>query len=202
MLGVDTGTFMSAVFVGISPEPYEAVALVEVPNYRYVAGDYELLGATIPEWAAEVTRWWDRFSLQQGRPGRRCHGWCDSNSQFKTELTHYGISLHGNGRGDELRCEIAREYFQHNKIRLAPWLDVLPYELENASFPPEETGGGKYRRLKEKDHTLDCLEHCLSRRPRSKRIQRQERPTLVQQHLARHANPLRNRRQDIHLGRL
>jgi hypothetical protein len=196
IVGADTGTFMSAVFVGVSPEPFTAYALAEIPNYTYVAGEYELLGLTIPEWAAQVTSLYRRLV-----PGRKPHGWCDPNSQFKTELAHYGLILQGNHRGEELRTEITREYFTQDRIRLAPWLEVLPYEIENASWPPETSASGKFKRLKEKDHTLDCLEHALSRRPRTRRLLKSERPSLVQQHLARHAIRT-GRRADTHLGTL
>lgn len=196
ILGVDTGTYMSAVFVGISPEPWEAFALVEIPNYTYIAGEYELLGYSIPEWASLVVSTWRRL-----KPYQKPHGWCDPNSQFKTELIHYGLILQGNQRGEELRTEIAREYFQQDKIRLAPWLEILPYELENAQWPPQESASGKFRRLKEKDHTLDCLEHALSRRPRTKRLMRSEKPSFIEQHLARHASR-KGRRSDVHLGSL
>lgn len=197
VLGVDTGTFMSAVFVGISPEPFEAFALVEIPNYCYIAGEYELLGLSIPEWAQQVTNVY-KFLL----PYRKPHGWCDPNSQFKTELSHYGLILEGNKRGEELRTEIAREYFQQDKIRLAPWLEVLPYELENAQWPPETSASGKFRRLKEKDHTLDCLEHALSRRPRTKHLTRNERTSFKDQYFAKHKTSRGGKRSDVHLGSL
>ena len=65
----------------------------------------------------------------------------------------------------ETRTEILREYFQHNHIFLAPWLQVLPFELENAQWPEEASLSGKFARLKTRDHSLDWLEHICARRP-------------------------------------
>ena len=66
----------------------------------------------------------------------------------------------------EKRTDTAREYFKQYKVWLAPWLSVLPFELENAKWPAEASAAGKFARIKDRDHTLDCLEHVLSRRPR------------------------------------
>lgn len=195
ILGVDTGTYMSAVFTGIDPEG-EAYALIEIPNYSYIAGEYELLGYSIPEWAHLVVQTYRRL-----KPGLKPHGWCDPNSQFKTEVLHYGLVLHGNKRGEMLRTEISREYFQHDKVHFAPWLDILPYEIENAQWPPNENASGIFKRLKEKDHTLDCLEHTLSRRPRSKRFLTREKKSFAEQFIEKHASR-KGRRTDVHLGAL
>jgi hypothetical protein len=42
---------------------------------------------------------------------------------------------------------------------------VIPFELENAAWPEEASASGKFARIKDRDHTLDCLEHILARRP-------------------------------------
>lgn len=155
--GADTGTFYTACTVMFSPTG-EAFVIDEFPNYRYVAGRPERdEGITIPEWARTVTE----------KAGTRGY-WADKNSQFKKELANYGIALMPSTMPLESRTEITREYFQHKRIWLAPWLDVLPFEIENAEWPEESSLAGKFARLKVNDHTLDCLEHVLSRRPQGK----------------------------------
>ena len=156
--GADTGTYYSAGLIAFSPEG-DAFVLEEFPNYRYVGGlperDEE---TTIPQWAGAVV----------GRTqalGARSAFWADANSQFKRELVNYGITLLPNKHTKETRTEVAREYFQHNRIYLAPWLEVLPFELENAAWPEEASLSGRYERVKDRDHTLDWVEHILSRRP-------------------------------------
>jgi hypothetical protein len=197
LVGVDTGTFMSAVIVAISPDPYEALVLHEAPNYRYVGdGSIELLGLSIGQWSHELLTAWHAL-----RPGEKCRAWCDANTQFATEFLHHGLILLRNPRQLEVRTEITREYFQHNKVRLAPWLTVLPYELQHARWPPDVNAAGHYRRLKEKDHTLDPFEHVLSRRPRSKRLRETEKPkSFAEQWLETHRDPFRSGRRDVHLG--
>jgi hypothetical protein len=159
--GADTGSFYTALLVAFSPQG-DAFVVGEVPNYRYVGGLPERdEGITIPEWALRVME-------QCAHAGARPAFWADKNSQFKRELRNYGLHLLPATLPLEARTEIAREYFQHGKIHLAPWLEVLPFELENASWPEEATAAGKFARLKDRDHTLDCLEHVLSRRPRGR----------------------------------
>jgi len=75
-----------------------------------------------------------------------------------------------------VRTEAARQYFQHGKIFLAPWLSMLPYEVEWAQWPDKTTAAGKYERVKTNDHVLDCLEHVLSRHPRAR--QPRSEPTI------------------------
>lgn len=160
--GADTGTFTSAVLVMLSPEG-EAFIIDEFPNYRYVSGVIELNEqTTIPEWCERVYR-----AGKAARMGS-VSLWADKNSQFKRELHNqrdYALQLMSNLEPLEARTEITREYFQHDKVWLAPWLSVLPFELENARWPEEATAGGKFARVKDRDHTLDCLEHVLSKRP-------------------------------------
>lgn len=159
--GADTGTFSSALTVAFSPDG-DAFVLDEFPNYRYVAGTPELdETVTIPTWAGTVAK-----TIVQ--LGGQAFAWADKNSQFKREVQNYGLHLESNTTPLEARTEIAREYFKQNKVWFAPWLQVLPFELENASWPEEASASGKFARIKDRDHTLDCLEHILSRRPRGK----------------------------------
>ncbi len=156
--GADTGTYYSALLVAFDHNG-DAFVLEEFPNYTYVAGSPERdESLTIPQWARLVVR---RTLQLRGRPVF----WADQNSQFRAELRNYDISLIGSKIPVETRTEIAREYFEHGRIFLAPWLRILPFELENACWPEESTASGKFARVKDRDHTLDCLEHILSHRP-------------------------------------
>lgn len=159
--GSDTGTYYTALAVAFSPKG-EAFIVGEWPNYRYVAGSAERdEDVTIPLWARRVDQGIRRLG---GRPNL----WADKNSQFKKELQAYGVTLLPATAPVETRTEITREYFQHEKIFLAPWLSILPFELENAAWPEEASAAGKFSRVKDRDHTLDCLEHILARRPHGK----------------------------------
>jgi hypothetical protein len=156
--GADTGTFYTALTVAFSPEG-EAFVIDEAPNYRYVAGQAERdESISIPAWATNLSQQILSF-------GGRTSIWADPNSQFKGELRNYGINLLPAKAPVETRSEITREYFQHGRIWLAPWITVLPFELENACWPEEASAAGKFSRVKDRDHTLDCLEHVLARRP-------------------------------------
>ena len=168
--GADTGTYYTALSVAFSPAG-EAFVVGEYPNYRYVAGQAERdESITIPGWSAIVRRMTSRLG-----PQSRPNFWADTNSQFKQELRQYGLNLLPAKVPVEARTEITREYFQHGKIWLAPWLQILPFELENAQWPEEATSAGKFARVKDRDHTLDCLEHVLARRP-SGRTPQSEQP--------------------------
>jgi hypothetical protein len=156
--GADTGTFYSALLVAFDPDGM-AYVIDEFPNYRYLAGDAERdEQLSVPRWASTVAH----RALQLG--GRTAM-WADPNSQFKGELRNYGIQLLPAKMPVETRTEITREYFEHDRIRLAPWITVLPFELENAAWPEEASLSGKFSRVKDRDHTLDPLEHILGRRP-------------------------------------
>lgn len=195
-VGVDTGTYMSATFTVFPPDAIDAFVIAEFPNYRYVGGEIELLGASIPEWSRDVLDTYRRF-----RPGSsRLTAWCDENSQFKTELAHYGLVLRGNARKLELRVEIAREYMQHHRVWLAPWLSVLPYELEHAAWPDETSSAGRFERIKEDDHTLDTMEHVLSRRPRHKSMVREQSETFLARFLRLNRRHDHTGGADPHLG--
>lgn len=189
---------MSAVLAAVEAgDANNIFVLAEFPNYHYVGGEIELEGLSTPEWASNIVE-----AYRKIRPHvSKIHGWVDPNSQFRRELQHYGLALHPNQRGLELRVEITREYFQAGKIWMAPWLEVLPYELENARWPDESTTSGKFVRLKYKDHTLDCLEHLLSRRPRGRQIRREKKLTFLEQMFARYGTK-GLRTVDPHLGRL
>lgn len=195
LAGVDTGTYLSCVFVLFPPETIDAFVVQEFPNYRYVGGEIELLGLSIPEWAHQVTTEYHRYLPHVSR----LRAWADANSQFRTELQHYDIHLAPNNRQLELRVEIAREYVQHRRVHLAPWLSVLPYELEHAVWPDETTSAGRFQREKRDDHTLDCLEHVLSRRPRNKALVKEHKPSFLQQMFAQHRH-IAARAHDPHLG--
>jgi hypothetical protein len=159
--GADTGTYYSAATVVFSPDG-QAFVVEEYPNYRYVSGEAERNESiSIPGWASVVNR---RITSLGGRPAL----WADPNSQFKGELRNYGLSLLPARVPVEARTEITREYFEHGRVLLAPWLEVLPFELENAAWPEEASASGKFARVKDRDHTLDCVEHVLARRPQGK----------------------------------
>jgi len=195
-VGADTGTYCAAAVIGISPEGH-AYVLDELTNYNYAANTPELdPTASILSWAQGLTR---MAAVWKTRP----MAWVDSNSQFKQECLHHGVHLLPNKRGREVRTEAARQYFQHEQIFLAPWLKILPYELENAQWPDRTTAAGKYERLKVNDHVLDCIEHVLSRHPRAK-----SHPPPVSQPMPGSVqwlgNPIRRRKKgrpvDVHLG--
>lgn len=200
MVAADTGTYMSSVFTAIPPgDDKSAVFLAEFPNYRYVANELELVGLSIPDWARWVMQGFHYFLPRQDR----CKAWADPNTQFKIELANYGIDLMANTRGPEVRVEIAREYFQASppRVHLMPWLQVLPYELEQASWPEHENSAGRYMRVKRFDHTLDCAEHCLSRRPRGTFLRRQSKKSFLQQQFDLYRRHDRQMHSDVHLGR-
>lgn len=160
----DTGTNYTALLVAFSPDG-DAFVLEEFPNYRYIAGQLERdEEVTIPQWAGVVKE-------RSWALGARTSYWADNNSQFKGELRSHGIILLPATVPVETRTEITREYFQHHHIFLAPWLGVLPFELENAQWPEEASLSGKFARLKTRDHTLDCLEHICARRPRGEAVE-------------------------------
>lgn len=189
--GSDTGTNYSALLVAFDPNG-DAYVLEEFPNYRYVAGTIERdESLSIPQWAARVKG--TCRSL-----GANTVFWADPNTQFKGEFRNYGIHLLAAKGHPEQRTEVTREYFQHGRIFLAPWVTVLPFELENAAWPEEATAAGKFGRIKDRDHTLDCLEHVLARRP----LGRPAADTVVHGSWAA-ASGLKKRsvKSNIHLGR-
>jgi hypothetical protein len=195
--GADTGTYSSALLIMFSPEG-EAFVIDEFPNYRYLAGTAERFDMlTIPEWAGDIYQSVLRLGLKNPT------FWADKNSQFKRELASYRdftITLQANTIPMEARTEIAREYFTQNKIWFAPWLTVLPFELENAAWPEEASATGRYQRVKDRDHTLDPFEHILSRRPSGPGVRTAARyGTWVENYLGKAFKSRQHR--DIHLGR-
>jgi hypothetical protein len=191
--GADTGTYYSALLVAFSPEG-EAFVIDEFPNYRYLGGTPERNeGLSVPEWASGVVRRVRELS------GKSANLWADPNSQFKAELRNYGVTLLPAKIPVETRTEITREYFEHGRIWLAPWLTALPFELENASWPEEASATGKFARVKDRDHTLDPLEHILARRPFGRSIRSERHGSWAA------ASGMKRKEQgsggNIHLGR-
>lgn len=189
--GCDTGTFYSALVVAFDPEG-TAFVIDEFPNYRYIAGEPERdEQLSIPRWANNV-----RSRIES--IGGRANLWADPNSQFKGELRNYGLNLLPARVPVETRTEIAREYFEHNRIFFAPWLSELPFEIENAAWPEEATASGKFARIKLHDHILDPLEHVLARRPLGRHHRLQSKPTSWAESMGyKKGSVSRN----IHLGR-
>lgn len=184
--GADTGTFSSAAVIAFSPEG-EAFVLDEFPNYDYRAGVPELDETlTIPTWSRRVAN-------RVAALGGRAFAYADKNSQFKAECRNYGLHLESNLTPFEARTEISREYFQNGRIFLAPWLKILPWELENARWPEEASAAGKFARIKDRDHTLDTMEHVLSRRPRGKRPEPEKRFSTWAENWA--GKPFRNKKE-------
>ena len=192
--GADTGAFMSGLIGAIPPidEP-PLYILEEFPNYHYVGGQLELLGITVREW---IKLFGDR--LRHYSHSETVFAWVDRNTTFVSEVGE-GLGFARNFVHLELRTEITREYFAQNRIRMAPWLTVLPYELEYAEWPDANTTAKRYTRKKVKDHTLDCLEHICSQRPISTGVQAPESKRLIDKLFAegrrQNAEPA-----DIHLG--
>ena len=195
-IGADTGTYCAAVVVAVSPDN-RAFILDELTNYSYVANTPELDStSSIMTWANALTR---MAAMWKTRP----LAWVDSNSQFKQECLHHNVHLMANKRGREVRTEAARQYFQHGEIYLAPWLKILPYELENAVWPEHTSASGKFERLKINDHALDCIEHVLSRHPRAKGPSLPS-PVVMPGDVQWMGNPIRRKKRaqpvDAHLG--
>lgn len=196
--GADTGTMFSAVLVAFSPAG-DAFVFDEFPNYSYVSGQIELTNQTFPEWCGTVS---NRYLALTGRP--RLSLYADKNSQFKREAANqrdFNLTLESNPTPLEVRTEISREYFQHNKVFLAPWLRILPFEIENAQWPEEASASGKFARKKDRDHTLDCLEHVLSKRPRGKGPNPSEKPKRWLERYLGQQPKLKTRGADPHMGR-
>jgi hypothetical protein len=193
--GCDTGNFTSGLLMAFDQDG-SAYILAEFPNYSYKAdgkpevNDF-LTIAGWANWIASQRATWDDKSTY----------WADANSQWKSELRAHGVNLMGNTTPRETRVSIAREYFEQGKVFLAPWLDILPYELENARWPEEPGSSGKFERIKHNDHTLDPLEHILSKRPRGKIEARKKRfNSFIEEHLDREGVGKRFE-SDPHLGR-
>lgn len=193
--GADTGTYMSGVIGAIPPEDEPPIYILEeFPNYHYVGGQIELTGLT-------VRRWMEHFGqrLQHHSRSQTVFAWVDRNTTFTQEVSE-GLAFERNFIHLELRTEITREYFQAGRIFLAPWLTILPYELEYATWPDEATPGGRFTRRKRHDHTLDCLEHVASQRPISTHTAPEGPKRFLDQYLAQNRKLGEGRRKDVHLG--
>tara|TARA_Y100000310_G_scaffold185692_1_gene185770 strand:+ start:122 stop:751 length:630 start_codon:yes stop_codon:yes gene_type:complete len=191
-LAVDTGTFMSGLAVAITRD-YHAFVVAEFPNYRYISDQIELNDTTTPEWAQDVVA---TVNALGGKPS----AWADANTQFRGELRKHGLRLLSNTVGPDARVQVAREYFRHQRVHLAPWLSILPYELEHAKWPPKQSSAGRFSRIQKSDHTLVCLEHILSRRPRASIAGTKKKKTFLEQYLKQHRPIGRRVRGDPHLG--
>lgn len=170
----DTGTFTSGLLAAVSPNG-DLIFFYEQPNYSYVSGVHEFdPQVTISTWKAQMRRAMDRWGVR--------FLLADENSQFKRELAAFPdpIALRGAKVGLEQRTEVLREYFQAQKVFLAPWLSVLPYELERAQWPEETTGAGRFGRKKKQDHTLDGAEHIAATRPLTKHVEKRPAQRFIE----------------------
>ena len=159
----DSGTFYSSLFVAFD-DFGNAYVLDEYTNYRYVVGEIELLdNVNLPNWARRTFAATKRFRM-------RPELWSDRQNQLKVELRRYGLIIRSARRIRETRTEITREYFKTQRIFLAPWLTVLPVELEQAQWP-EGFDRNRVERRRRNDHTLDDLEHILVQRPIGKKLE-------------------------------
>lgn len=192
--GADTGTFMGGAIAAIDPN-YELYILEEFPNYRYTGdGTIEEIGMSVGEWIR-----WFALSLRRWTGQTKNYAWVDANTTFKTEIAH-GFRFKMNRKDLELRTEITREYNRHGRIHFMPWLSVIPYEAEECHFPDHETPGGKYRRIKEKDHCWDGVEHICSRRPHPDfTVNGKRQPTGIERLIEQNKRP-EVAQVDSHLG--
>lgn len=181
--GADTGTYMGGAICAIDPK-YDLYVLEEFPNYYYTGdGTIELTGVTVGEWVR-----WFATRLRHWTKKRRNFAWVDANTTFKTEIAH-GFRFKMNHKDLELRTEITREYLRHGRIHLMPWLKIIPYEMEEATWPEHESArSGKLRRTKRKDHCLDGVEHACSRRPHPdfRMVQPGEKRSILKEFALRH----------------
>jgi hypothetical protein len=189
----DTGGFTSGLLAAIAPDG-DLFFFYEQPNYRYIGGRHEF------DEASSIPVWKRRMRAMMDATGVRGL-WADQNSQFKREFAAApsSIALYGAKARLEQRTDILREYFQHDKVWLAPWLEVLPYELEQAQWPEETTAGGRFQRFKKQDHTLDCAEHIAAQRPRSEVIDETDDRLWIERYTGRSLRSLRTQ-VDPHLG--
>jgi hypothetical protein len=193
LAGGDTGTHYAASIVAFN-ENGDAFVLEEFPNYRYVGGTIEAdPETTIPEWAAKLRKRLSHYGMAQVLRA-------DQNSQFKSELRKYGLAITTGEKSLETRTEIMREYFQHHKIWFAPWLSVIPYEVEQAQWPKDESATGKFQRIKKKDHSLDTVEHVLASRPRADRDESKDDRLWVEQFVGQKLRSKRSSSWDPHMG--
>lgn len=177
--GADTGSVYAGVVAAFDDaNPPNMYILDECNNYRYVATEIEKSDTMT------LSQWYRDLRAMSVRYGGNCTFWVDSNAQMKHDAAvSCGVALMASHRGVEERTEIFREHFQNNRIWFAPWLEVVPYECEIARFPPGETSTGVWRRVKEKDHSLDCCEHMASQRPTGKPVAQTKKKLWIEEHL-------------------
>lgn len=198
VMGLHAGRFASAVIAaiisGATTEEDVALVVAEVPNYQYVGdGQIESLNMSTTQWGDTVVDQWRYFA-----PTSYPAPWVDPETTFSKELRRCKMRLRRNiKRSPELRTQVAREYFHSNKIKLAPWLSVLPVELFAAKWP--EKDGGAAERETGSDYTLSALEHILSRRPRPRTPAPQVKSTFLTEYY-RKFKRVGPRRVDPHLG--
>lgn len=168
--GFDTGTYTGAVPITVD-EHGVVYFLGEFCNYRYIGGVIERIeSALIPEMASRLKGFLQMLGGTWQHPA-------DWNSQFRDEWRGYGFHFRNGERAPDLRTERMREYFQHGKAFFAPWLTVLPYEVERARFPDSPNSAGRLIRLSENDHLLDAAEHaCATVKRRTADAPRGEKP--------------------------
>lgn len=189
--GADTGTMYTAAYAAFDPEGF-CYVISETPNYRYVGNEIER------DPTVSLQSWYATLKNDAGMIGAILAFYADHNTQFDQEMWLHGkMAILPGENHPEARTEVAREYFQHDKILFAPWLEVLPYEVEMATYPPEETSTGRWRRIKENDHTLDCLEHILAQRPKGRRAKPKRKRLWVEQ---QYGVRVGQQRRDRHFG--
>lgn len=198
--GADTGTYCSAV-IGAAFQTEDdlpgILLLEEFPNYRYVSGEPELLDMSVSEWCKWFRQAWRRYC-----PDKRARAWADMNTQFRSEYRQHRVELVGNPVTLDVRVERTREYLMAKTqcVWFAPWLSVLPFEMERARWPSDESAG-RIVRVKGRDHTLDSVEHICSRKPRGRAIAKAARQTFLEQMYIQHRRYDLAPRHDRHLGR-
>lgn len=195
-LGAFVGRFSSAVVLAMI-HGYPVLVVEEIPNYHYVGdGEIELSGLTTVEWGELVVRTWRSYAGKDAR----CSAWVDPDTEFTKEMKRCKLRLKPNHHhGPELRTEVTREYFHDNKIFLAPWLTVLPNEIQRARWPPEESSAFKVRATGQ-DYTLAALEQVISRRPIAKALLKRPATHWIEQRIEQAGG--RVSRGDKHLGGL
>lgn len=195
-MGASVGRFCSAVICAVIPGDDTVLVVAEEPNYHYVGdGEIEELGLTTTQWAEKVVARWRDFV-----PKRPAIAFVNEDNKFEKALKRSKLVIRKNlRRPAATRTEISREFFDMKLVRLMPWLNVLPYELQNAKWPPEASGRGS-ERVEGQDYTLSGLEHVLSRRPRPRKPRQKAQSTFLQKQLAKHQITLRGRGGDVHLG--
>ena len=85
----------------------------------------------------------------------------DWNSQYKGEYKNVmGVQLGKGEKNPGLRTERSREFFLDKRAWFAPWMVILPWEIERARYPDGVKGSPE--RISDNDHHLDPAEHCCA----------------------------------------